>query len=124
MPPVLSLRPGVAILSSRRLDVWLADSRRVFPTFSLGKGEQMKHLAGLRLPKGAFVFHQGTPRARKSRSCKKKRKEKEKKKYFQGALGTFLLTFVVQLEIQKKKRKGKRGGGVGGSVGKLFETNK
>lgn len=98
MPPVLSLRPGVAILSSRRLDVWLADSRRVFPTFSLGKGEQMKHLAGLHLPKGAFVFHQGTPRARKS-SCKKK----EKKKYFQGALSTFLLTFVVQLEIQKKK---------------------
>lgn len=104
MPPVLSLRPGVAILSSRRLDVWLAESRRVFPAFSLGKGEQMKHLAGLRLPKGVFVFHQGTPRARKSRSCKKK---KEKKKYFQGALGSFLLTFVVQLEIQKKKRKGK-----------------
>lgn len=35
------------------------------------------------------------------------KKKKEKKKYFQGALGSFLLTFVVQLEIQKKKRKGK-----------------
>lgn len=55
MPPVLSQRPGVAILSSRRLDVWLIGSCRVFPSFfSLGKREQMKHLAGLHLPDGSL----------------------------------------------------------------------
>lgn len=57
---------------------------------------------------------------------KKKRKEKEKKKYFQGALGSFLLTFVVQLEIQKKKKKRKVGWRrrLGGRVNYLKQINK